>query len=75
MANFRFNFFTGNFDRVTTRLSDDEIDRILNCLVLSSRNELGNKQFFFDPVACKYTEAPPQLTVDEDGKIVTSCED
>ena len=69
---FRFNPFSGNFVPFSNKatLDDAEIQRIFKRIVTSDRNALGNPNMFYDYVACKWVEAPPQLVFDDEGCIV-----
>lgn len=72
MSSSRFNPFTGNFVPVNNNitLTDEEIIRIFNKITTSDVNVLGNPNFFYDDVACKFVEAGPQILFDDDGNVV-----
>ncbi len=69
-----FNPLTGNFDAVIRARTDGEIKdlilEMINKIATSDRNALGNLNFFYDPVACKWVEAGHQIVTDEDGNVV-----
>ena len=74
---FKFNPFSGNLDWV---LSDAKIAQIacekavevVCSITTTTTNALGNPNFFYDAVACKWVEAGPQIVTDEDGNVVLS---
>jgi len=76
---FRFNPFSGNLDWV---LSDAEVQKIacekaievVQSIPTSNTNPLGNTNFYYDPVACAWVEAPFTPVTDEDGNIIVEVD-
>jgi hypothetical protein len=76
---FRFNPFTGNLDYAmcdaeVARIACEKAVEVVRSIVTTDKNALGNKNFFYDPLACKYVEAGPQIVTDDDGVIVIDYE-
>lgn len=81
---YRFNPFTGNLSPVGEGggggggITEEEVRILileyLNRIATTDRNALGNLNFFYDPVACKWVEAGYQLVTDEDGNVVIEDE-
>ena len=77
---YKFNPFSGNLEWV---VSDTHIQKIacekailaIESIPTSNTNALGNTNFYYDPVACKWVEAGPIAVVDEDGKIIVELDD
>lgn len=72
---FKFNPFTGNLDWTlsdahVSRLACEEAVKKIGEIATSNTNALGNPNFFYDAVACKWVEAGPQIVTDEDGNVV-----
>ena len=72
-----FNPLTGNLDAVRSKvdgMTEDEVRALIlayiNGIVTSDRNALGNLNFVYDPVECKYVEMQPLPVTDENGNIV-----
>ena len=77
---FKLNPFTGNFDWVLSdakvaKIACEEAIKVTRAIVTSDYNALGNKNYFYDPTACKWVEAGPQIVTDENGEVVINLED
>jgi len=77
---FKFNPFSGNLDWVLSdaavaTIACEEAVKVVSSIATSSVNALGNPNFFYDAVACKWVEAGPQIVTDEDGNIIVDLED
>jgi hypothetical protein len=76
----KFNPFTGSFDWAQNdtkiaKIACEEAVKVVKSIVTTDTNALGNKNFFYDAVACKWVEAGPQISVDSDGEVILSPED
>ena len=78
---FKFNPLSGNFDMVAAdshieRLACQKAIALIQSIPTSNTNALGNTNFYYDPVACAWVEAPLTPITDENGKIIVGddCE-
>lgn len=76
---FKFNPFTGNLDWVVSdthiqKLACEKAVEAITSIPTSNTNALGNTNFYYDPVACAWVEAPLTPVTDEDGNIVVEVD-
>ena len=78
---YKFNPFTGNLDQVVSdstiaKIACEEAVSAIGRISTTDVNALGNKNFFYDPVACAWVEAGFQIVTDENGEVVVdgSCD-
>jgi hypothetical protein len=72
---FKFNPFSGTLDWTicdakVAIIANEEAVKVVNNIATSSVNALGNPNFFYDAVACKWVESGPIVVTDEDGNVV-----
>jgi len=72
---FKFNPFSGNLDWVVCDtaiaiIACAKAIEVVQSIVTTDRNVLGNLNYFYDATACKWVEAPPQLVTDDEGCII-----
>ncbi len=72
---YKFNPMSGNLDLVIAdatiaKIACEQAVAAIGRIVTTDRNALGNRNFFYDPTACKWVEAGPQIVTDENGNII-----
>ncbi len=72
---FKFNPLSGNFDMVAAdshieRLACQKAMALIQSIPTSNTNALGNTNFVYDPVTCKWVEQDPIPVTDENGTII-----
>ncbi len=72
---FKFNPFSCQLDWVLSdstvaMIACEEAVKAIGNIMTTTTNAIGNPNFFYDPVACKWVEAGPQLVTDDDGNII-----
>ena len=76
---FKFNPFLGNFDQVVSdahilAIAKGGAADVIRSIPTNNTNALGNTNFYYDPVACAWVEAPLVPVTDEEGNIIVEEE-
>lgn len=77
---FLFNPLSGTFDMVVcdtkiAKIACEEAVKVVQKIVTTDKNALGNRNFFYDRMTCQWVEAGPQIVTDDDGTIQINITD
>ena len=72
---FKFNPFLGNFDQVVSdahilTIAKGGAAEVVRSIPTSNTNDMGNTNFVYDHVTCKWVEQDPIPVTDENGTII-----